>query len=234
MPARSDVVIRTNRRQTMVKLHLIIEGGTYDNASVDTANNVEALRQSLHKFFTKVLCREDIQVSIYMGSGYRNAAKKFITAPTPIYFFVDSDCPPDELCNWFNKLKNDFHPEKSIIIPDKQKQNIFFMIQEMEAWFLKQPECIEKWAEKEGLTHIHEQKIKNIGILKNQNIEKINKPSQKLAALLKSVFTKKNKPVKYGKLRTAPTLLDSIDVGKLIRYDAELRRFIDIINIDFR
>ena len=161
----------------MVKLHLIIEGGTYDNASVDTANNVEALRQSLHKFFTKVLCREDIQVSIYMGSGYRNAAKKFITAPTPIYFFVDSDCPPDELYNWFNKLKNDFHPEKSIIIPDKRKQNIFFMIQEMEAWFLKQPECIEKWAEKEGLTHIHEQKIKHVDILKNQNIEKINKPS---------------------------------------------------------
>ena len=39
----------------MVKLSLIVEGGVYtNNVSAETANNVEALRQSLHKFFTNI------------------------------------------------------------------------------------------------------------------------------------------------------------------------------------
>ena len=40
----------------MVRLNLIVEGGVYtDNVSAETASNVESLRQSLHKFFNRVL-----------------------------------------------------------------------------------------------------------------------------------------------------------------------------------
>ena len=49
------MVVRSNWRQKMVKLNLIVEGGVYtNNVSAETANNVEALRQSLHKFFSNI------------------------------------------------------------------------------------------------------------------------------------------------------------------------------------
>ena len=45
----------------MVKLNLIVEGGVYtENVYAETANNAEALRESLHKFFTRLLARDDV------------------------------------------------------------------------------------------------------------------------------------------------------------------------------
>ena len=45
----------------MVNLNIIVEGGTFDpNAGEETFNNVEALRESLNKFFSRLLKREDI------------------------------------------------------------------------------------------------------------------------------------------------------------------------------
>lgn len=44
---------RLDRRKEMVNLNIIVEGGTFDpNAGEDTFNNVEALRESLNKFFS--------------------------------------------------------------------------------------------------------------------------------------------------------------------------------------
>ena len=65
----------------MVKLNLIVEGGVYtENVYAETANNAEALRESLHKFFTRLLARDDVEITIFMGKGYRNAVKQFIEA----------------------------------------------------------------------------------------------------------------------------------------------------------
>ena len=51
----------------MVKLNLIIEGGVYaNNISAETASNVESLRQSLHKFFTRIIKRDDIEIIIFI------------------------------------------------------------------------------------------------------------------------------------------------------------------------
>ena len=134
----------------MVTLSLIVEGGVYpDNVDASTASNVEALRQSLHSFFSRILNRKDISIKLFMGQGYRNATKTFIASDIPIGLFVDSDLPPNDIDKWFDKLVNHHNPELSIVIPKEKVQYVFFMIQEMEAWFLKQPECLEKWAEKE-------------------------------------------------------------------------------------
>ena len=76
----------------MVKLNLIVEGGVHTgDVSAEIANNTEALRESFHKFFTILLGREDVEITIFMGTGYRNATKQFIETPTPITLFVDSD-----------------------------------------------------------------------------------------------------------------------------------------------
>ena len=61
----------------MVEIRIIVEGGGQAGASdIITANNTESLRQSLNSFFTRLLCRNDVSISV--GYGYRNAAKRFI------------------------------------------------------------------------------------------------------------------------------------------------------------
>ena len=210
----------------MVRLNLIIEGGVYaDSVSVETANNAEALREALHNFFTRLLNRDDIEITIFMGNGYRNAAKKFVAASVPISLFVDFDLPPDEKYRWFEKLINDNEPDKTIVIPEEKKESVFFMIQEMEAWFLKQPTCIDKWADKEGYKRKNPEEISQHSLIKGKSIEKINKPSKKLEILLKTFFEKNKKAARYGKLKTAPALLDALDVSELESLDKELQRF---------
>lgn len=215
----------------MVKLNLIVEGGVHTgDVSAETANNVEALRESLHKFFTRLLGREDVEITIFMGTGYRNAAKQFIETPTPITLFVDSDLPSENKYLWFNKLINNEHPEKSIVIPDNKKDSVFFMIQEMEAWFLKQLSCMDEWAIKEGYTRKDTANIANHSILKNKNIEDISKPSKKLEIILKHYFVKNKKSAKYGKLKTAPALLDALNTSTLKPLDNELQRFCQLVS----
>ena len=211
----------------MVTLSLIVEGGVYpDNVDASTASNVEALRQSLHSFFSRILNRKDISIKLFMGQGYRNATKTFIASDIPIGFFVDSDLPPNDIDKWFDKLVNHHNPELSIVIPKEKVQYVFFMIQEMEAWFLKQPECLEKWAEKEGYTRMEEKSaISEHSVIRGKNIEEITKPSQKLGILMKKFFKKGKKGASYGKLKTSPGLLDAINTEDLITKDRELQRF---------
>jgi hypothetical protein len=210
----------------MVKLNLIVEGGVYtEDVSAETANNAEVLRESLHKFFTRFLCIDDIKITIFMGKGYRNAAKQFVVEPGLIGLFVDSDFPPKNKHLWFERLINNEHSDKSIIIPDEKKDRVFFMIQAMEAWFLKQPCCMDKWAKKEGYIRKDSKNIADHSILRNRNIEELSKPSEKLKIIMKHFFIKNKKTAKYGKLKTAPGLLDALDVSALKPLDIELQRF---------
>lgn len=225
------MVVGANRWETMVKLNLIVEGGVLTgDVSAETANNAEALRESLYKFFTRLLGREDVEITIFMGAGYRNAAKQFIETQTPIALFVDSDLPSENKHLWFNNLINNEHPERSIVIPDDKKDSVFFMIQEMEAWFLKQLSCLDEWALKEGYTRKDTTNIVDHSVLKNKNIEDIFKPSQKLGIILKHYFVKNKKSAKYGKLKTAPALLDALKTSVLKPLDNELQRFCQFIN----
>ena len=103
---------------------------------------------------------------------------------------------------------------------------MFFMIQEMEAWFLKYPECMEKWAQKEGYNRQDKgEDISQHSLLKGKVIEEISKPSEKIRTLMKKYFKKGKKGASYGKLKTSPGLLDEIDTNVLIAKDTELQRF---------
>ncbi len=215
----------------MVKLNIIVEGGVYaNNVSAETANNAESLRQSLHKFFTRILEQEEIDIIIFMGKGNRNAAKQFIDSPVPLSLFVDSDCPPEAKHKWFQKLINEEHPEKTIIIPEDKVQYVFFMVQEMEAWFLKQINCLNQWAEIEGYTrkdpHLN---LTDHSTIKNKNVEAISKPFEKLDLIMRRFFYKGKKAAKYKKLKTSPLLLDLLDVSILIPMDRELQRFLSTV-----
>ena len=122
----------------MVTLNVIVEvQSVREDMAEKVASNAAALRQSLNGFFTRVLNTDDVQITIFMGDGYRNAARKYATDSGNQCLYVDSDLPYDIRMEWFKKLINSDHPEKNIVIPANKVNNVFFMVQEMEAWFLQ-------------------------------------------------------------------------------------------------
>lgn len=213
----------------MVILNIIVEGGTFDqNATEETFNNVEALRESLNKLFSRLLMRDDISVKVDLGAGYRNAAKMFVKDAEDNYLYVDSD--DVDTGKWFDKL-NDVDPAKAIVIPAEAKNKVFFMIQEMEAWFLKQPECLERWGKFQGYIRTREKSaIADDNQIAGKDIESLSKPSKIVGVIIQRYFERslpngKKKKVKYGKLKSAPAIIDNLDEQALVAVDKELYRF---------
>ena len=213
----------------MVNLNVIVEGGTLDsNAGDETFSNVEALRESLNKLFARLLKREDISVRVDVGAGYRNAAKMFLKNTADQYLYVDSD--NSDTSKWFDKL-NHQDPNKAIIIPAEAKDKVFFMIQEMEAWFLKQPGCLDRWGMTQGYKRVKEDtEISEDNQIEGRDIESLSKPSKILGVIVQRYFERtlpngKKVKVKYGKLKTAPSIIDELDEDALVAIDKELYRF---------
>jgi len=213
----------------MVNLNIIVEGGTLDpNVSDDTFNNVEALRESLNKLFSRLLKRDDISVRVDIGAGFRNAARMFVKQAANHYLYVDSDDVDTD--KWFVKLDNP-DPGKAIVIPADAKDKVFFMIQEMEAWFLKQPECLDRWGNAQG--YIRQKQGIEIAAdnqIAGKNIEELPKPSKIVGVIVQRYFERvlsngKSQKVKYGKLKSAPGIIDQLDEQALVAVDKELLRF---------
>lgn len=211
----------------MVTLRVIVEGGVAPtNVDAATANNVEALREALHRFFARLLGRDDVDLIVDMGRGCRSVAKRLASDPQAAFLYVDSDAPYERRTEWFDRLANPVRPENSIVLPAAARERVFFMVQEMEAWFLKQPACLERWAAAEGYERQHpEEMLAGHSLLRGGDVENIAKPSEKLEILMRHFFPKKGKKKIYGKLRTAPGLLDALDAAALRDVDRELQRF---------
>lgn len=141
---------------------------------------------------------------------------------------MDLDRSPDLREDWFVEIE-----KQGFAIEDELKSHVFFWIQEMEAWFLKQTSAIEEWAQAEGF-------IRNKGIvcdisqlpeIKDKDIERLqHKPSLVLYNLLKKTYymdiNGEKKSIKYGKLRHAPDLLSHLDILELLAKDNEFRTFL--------
>ena len=63
------------------------------------------------------------------------------------------------------------------------------------------------------------------GSLDDAHMRTLWKPSDKLATIFKVYFEKKGKSARYGKLKTAPALLDALNTSSLLPLDNELQRF---------
>ena len=217
----------------MVKVSIIVEGGVIDtNVSAVTIDNSNALRESLYWIFSEVLDRDDISIEVHMSAGRRLAAKAFRDAANDVFLYTDLDCEPEKRAEWFVRMETE-NPNEPIIFTQDKAERIFFMIQEMEAWLLKQPDAIEAWAESRNYKHFADRgHVSTHYHIVDKDIEQISKPSDKLKDIVKQTFQSdklrkngKAKGVEYGKLKTAPSMLRFIDVNKLISCDAELLRF---------
>ena len=219
-------------------IHVIVEGGVIGvdptlkaSQNFMIQQNSAALRESLNKFFTQALNNDNVDIRISVGAGWKDAAKSFVKNQEHDYLYVDLDRPPEKRNEWFNQ---DLFSDGSIF-PEDKIDSVFFWIQEMEAWFLKQPECIEKWALHERVVIKNNAKISDDRLIKGKDIEHlIQKPSDVMKFifnryLLSSKADRNGKPRKviYGKLRHAPWLIRYLDPQRMVMQDKELCNFIN-------
>lgn len=217
-------------------VNVYVEGGVINgNVDATTSNNSEALREELNRFMQRALNRDDISIVVKKCSGYKEAAKQFISATgmEENYLYVDLDRKPELRDEWFNSLLGN-----GIVMPQEKVDHVSFWIQEMEAWFLKQPEAIELWAEDENLLRKTGQEIPlaEHPLIRDKDIEHLQqKASFLMGVILRQVFAPKEKAkksasgkvcnLKYGKLRHAPGIIAHLNPTNLISKDNELKSF---------
>ncbi|MBR5822785.1 MAG: hypothetical protein IKY67_01420 [Paludibacteraceae bacterium] len=214
-------------------VNVFVEGGVINgNVDATTSNNSEALREELNRFIQRALGRDDISIVVKKCSGYKEALKEFIKATDDSYLYVDLDRKPELRDEWFSSLLDD-----GIEIPQKKTDHISFWIQEMEAWFLKQPEAIELWADDESLIRKPGQNLplSEHPSIKDKDIEHLqHKASFLLGVILRQVYAPQEKvksasgkvrDLKYGKLRHAPGIIAHLNPVDLISKDIELKSF---------
>lgn len=225
----------------MVIVNLIMEGASPTgvlNSSAMLMDNTSVFRQSLNKFFQRVLNRSDIRVVVDMGANKNSAVYKYArNKNAETFLYVDLDAPAGSIPQWFSLMEKETTRKGVTFSEVADCDKVFFMIQEMEAWFLKQPVCIERWASTKG--YIRDHSDEDIGLhslIRGKDIESIGKPSDKLALIIRHFFSeqdnagKKGRKVKYHKLKSAPGLIDALSAETLLSEDKQLRRFKAILS----
>ena len=203
------------------------------NTSAMLMNTTNVLRQSLNCFFRRLLNRSDIQVAVDLGANKNSSVYKYARNKTAdTYLYVDLDAPASGIARWFTDKQNAAAAKGLAFSQENDEGHVFFMIQEMEAWFLKQPLCIVTWAKAKGYFREHSNEVlPEHPLIKGKDIESIVKPSGKLADIIKHFYVEvkgdgsKGKKVKYHKMKSAPGLLDAIDTDSLVSIDTQLARF---------
>lgn len=217
-------------------VNVYVEGGIINgNVDATTSNNSEALREELNRFMQRALNRNDISIVVKKCSGYKEAAKQFVNATDgeDCYLYVDLDRKPELRNEWFKNLS-----ANGIEMSQDKADHVSFWIQEMEAWFLKQPEAIELWATDESLKRKpgQNQPLSEHPSIKNKDVEHLQqKASYLMSVILRQVFAPQEKgrksasgkvrDLKYGKLRHAPGIIAHLNPADLIPKDKELKSF---------
>lgn len=201
-----------------------MEGGalTNNNTGNSALKDTSSLRKSLYKIFAKLL-EQEVGIELQMAGPNKNAVKMFVKPSSEnLFLFVDLD-KAENKDSWFTKIETEMR-----VSFDKKKGRVFFMIREMEAWILKQPEAIEKWG-RENKYHL-KTSIASHHTIAGKDIETIVKPSGVLNEIIQQYFTDiRGKKIRYGKLKTAPNLLKCLDVKQLKNNDSEINRFYEYI-----
>ncbi len=205
----------------MVVIKLFIEGGAPANSNQNavTATNTAALRQSFNQLINAAFPAEKVKVECQLCGSYAGAIKQFLnsSSDSSALLLLDLD---GEGSTKIAKLS-----EYRLV---SRSRNVFFMIQEMEAWILSQPENIQK-----GLLNEYQKRATHDLIadplIAAIDVQTIAKPSKVLHNLLSNHFQQQKgdhlKPLKYGKLKNSHLLLDMLDIHQL------KATFIDVANL---
>ncbi len=164
------------------------------------------LRQGLAKLLEQKL--KDNKPKIIFGGGKTQTIKKFKTNKLDAQqclLLIDLDSPEENI-------------KADLIDCDllEYSENVFYMVQEMDSWFLSQPDVLDKFYGKDNNGKLISQKLP-----KKKAIE-IEHPDEKLQEL-----TKNTKRGKYHKIKHAVELLKLLDSTKLENDFSEFKRLIE-------
>jgi Domain of unknown function (DUF4276) len=209
----------------MVTVKIVIEGGIvpHKNDASQTIDNSEKLRESFHKLFRQAVDPESFDLEIEMGAGIANTCNLFKRQikSRPCTMLIDLDRTIDKKQERLNDLGL-----------TEYAAFVFFMVQEMEAWILSQPEAIEK-----GMQFLNRKnpgkKISDDPIFSKNPIEIVH-PSDKLNTVLGRFFYHKNqnkkKKKKYGKIKDAPLFIKELDLCKLTESFVDMENLVGFLN----
>jgi hypothetical protein len=209
----------------MVDVVIFIEGGVLlnDDVSVQTLDNSQKFRESFYNVFYKLIDKQAFNINIQLGSGYKQAIKFFKTQlDKNSVLLIDLD----------NSIA---YRDKRLLELELEnyRDRVFFMIQEMEAWILSQPQKIDVCYRNNYKRERSTLNISDDTLLKGIHPEEIIKPSWVLKVLLKRYFSYekrgKIKKKEYGKLKDAPDLLNLLDASKLHDVFIDVKRLINVM-----
>ena len=196
----------------MVNITIFIEGGILpnDKINVQTIDNSERLRESFYNIMSQLISPNKFNISIKQGSGNKQTIKFFksrIQKQKNSILLIDLDDKK-------NKKK-----QKLIDFElNDYNGNVFFMVQEMEAWIISQIDKVDLYYEGKFLRKKINTKLSDDENISLKHPEEIVKPSKILKIILGRYFSytmnkKRNK--KYSKLKDGADLLSILDADEL-------------------
>lgn len=196
----------------MVNVSIFIEGGVLPNENVDvqTIDNSERLREGFYSIFSQMLSPNKFNVSIKLGSGNKQTVKFFISKihkqPDSI-LLIDLDD--------FNSAKHNKLDELGL---SNYEKNVFFMVQEMEAWIISQIDKVDLFFRDRFFRKKVDIQLSSDRKIKNNHPEDIVKPSRVLKEIIGryySYYQNKKRNKKYSKLKDGADLLSILDSNEL-------------------
>lgn len=167
---------------------------------------------NLRKAFFELLKKElkGNMPRIVLGDGISQTVDKFRSTPIENgeerFLLIDSDEPLTNKADLVRRVNEEKCNQKNCIY-EATVDNTFFMVQEVEAWILSQPDALKKRKITKGLPL--------------NNIESIKKPSEKLAEIYKM------NGKQYNKTREFSAVFKHIDSKKLKEFSSEYKALID-------
>ena len=210
------------------------------NGPVGTRN---ALADSLYVLFEKAVPALRIHFDILLNGGYQETVKKYADAK-----YVQADISSFLMVDYQDINGND-KAEKHSTIQQKidehcvykgwrnspvniaeQTEQIFFMVQKMDAWILSQPDVINTAFS--AARRNNNRVTARIETIRTRPITEVRNPDDEMRFLMRCYEEEKKgewKKLSYGKIKTVVRLLPLLDIDQLRRDFDDVQRFVTML-----